>query len=240
MTGNTVTNNKANAASALGFGGGYGYGGGIYITNSPSFTLSGNTISNNIAGYKYYVYLSGGGVQIDGSSGTLSNNLIQGNSANGNILFGDGGGLAIYTSTVTIQRGQISNNKTAINYEGYGGGLYAENSTVTIDSTRFDNNAAANTPAYGLGGGLDFLDSGYTITNAIISNNIAFNNNTSVGGLSARGNSPGVLINNTFANNRAQGIRVAAALTATNNVIQGLGVSGTLSDPGRRLFSRSD
>lgn len=95
------------------------------------------------------------------------------------------------------------------------------------DSTRFDNNAAGNTPFYGLGGGLDFLDSPYTITNAIISNNIAFPNNTAVGGLSARGNSPGSLINNTFANNTGQGIRVAATLTATNNVIQGLGVAGT-------------
>ena len=227
MTGNTVTNNKANGVVASGFGGGYGYGGGIYITNSPSFTLSGNTINNNVAGYKYYVYLSGGGLRIDGSSGMLSGNIIQGNSANGNILFGNGGGLAVYTSTVTIQGGQISNNKTAINCEGYGGGLYAESSTVTIDSTRFDTNCAGTTPFYGLGGGLDFFNSSYTITNSIISNNIAFPNNTAVGGLSARGTSPGVLINNTFANNRAQGIRIAAALTATNNIIQGLGQSGT-------------
>ena len=227
LTGNTVTNNQANAVSASGAGGAYGYGGGIYITNSPSFTLSSNTISNNTAGYKYYVYLSGGGLQIDTSSGTLTDNVIQSNSANGNILFGNGGGVAVYTSTVTIQGGQISNNKTAINYEGYGGGLYAENSSVKIDSTRFDNNAAANSPSYGLGGGLDFFNSPYTITNAIISNNYAYNNDTSVGGLSARGNSPGVLINNTFANNKGQGIRIGAALTATNNVIQGLGVAGT-------------
>ena len=233
MTGNTVTNNKANGVVASGFGGGYGYGGGIYITNSPSFTLSGNTVSNNTAGYKYYVYLSGGGLRIDSSSGTLSGNVIQGNFANGNILFGNGGGLAVYTSTVTIQGGQISNNNVSINHEGYGGGLYAESSTVTIDSTRFDNNAGGNTPFYGLGGGLDFLDSPYTITNSIVSNNIAFSNDTAVGGLSARGTSPGLLINNTFVNNYAQGIRITATanvpntLTATNNVIQGGSHNGT-------------
>jgi hypothetical protein len=96
-------NNKANAVTASGFGGAYGYGGGIYITNSPSFTLSSNTINTNTAGYKYNVYLSGGGLRIDGSSGMLSGNVIQGNSANGNILFGDGGGLALYTSTVTTR-----------------------------------------------------------------------------------------------------------------------------------------
>lgn len=226
---NLISNNLANGAysfNVLG-GGEYGYGGGIYINNSQSFTLSGNTILSNTASYKYYLYPSGGGLQIESSTGIMSNNIITGNHANGNVLFGQGGGLAVYSSTLTIQGGQISNNKTAINCEGYGGGLYAQNSSITIDAVRFDINCAANTSFYGLGGGLDFLDSPYTITNAIISNNIAYNNDTSVGGLSARGASPGWLINNTFVNNRAQGVRTGAALTATNNIFQYAGVLTT-------------
>ncbi len=227
LTGNTVMSNTANGVFAFSFGGAFGYGGGIYITHSPAFTLTGNTIVTNTASYKYYFYPSGGGLEIAYSRGILSDNVIAGNSANGNILFGNGGGLAVYTSTLTIQGGQISNNKTAINYEGYGGGLFAQNSSVTIDSTRVDNNAAGNSPYYGLGGGLDFLNSPYTLTNVIVSNNYAYYNDTSVGGLDARGNSPGFLVNNTFANNKGQGIRVGSALTATNNILQGLGVAGT-------------
>jgi len=236
LTGNIIQSNSANAVFASGFGGAYGYGGGVYIINSPAFTLTGNTLISNTAGYKYYVYLSGGGLLIQTSSGILSSNVITGNFANGNILFGNGGGLAVYTSTLTMQGGQISNNQTAINCEGYGGGLYASNSFVTIDSTRFDNNCAANTPFYGLGGGLAFVKSPYTMTNALVTHNRSFGNDTAVGGLSADTNSPGGLINNTFAgrvSGTAQGIRTGSALTVTNNIIVGFttGISLTASVP---------
>jgi Right handed beta helix region len=197
--------------------------------------LTGNTIISNTAGYKYYVYLSGGGLEMDSSRGMLSGNVISGNYANGNILFGNGGGLAVYTSTLTIQGGQILNNKTAINCEGYGGGLYASNSSITLDSTRFDNNCAANTPFYGLGGGLAFFNSPYTMTNALIVNNRAFGNDTSVGGYYADATSPGLVINNTFANNKGQGIRVGAPLTFTNNIVMthttGISLTGTVLPP---------
>ncbi len=220
LTDNTIQSNAANAVPAFGFGGAYGYGGGIYISNSPAFTLTGNTIISNTAGYKYYVYLSGGGVQIESSSGLLADNVIANNHANGNILFGNGGGLAVFTSTLSIQRGQTFNNVTAINCEGYGGGVYASNSSVTIDAARIENNCAANTPFYGLGGALAFFSSPYTITNAIIDNNRAYDNDASVGGLFAAANSPGLIVNNTFANNYGQGIRVGSALTAANNIIK--------------------
>ncbi|MBI5033783.1 MAG: FG-GAP repeat protein [Chloroflexi bacterium] len=227
MTNNTVMSNTANGVVAFSFGGAFGYGGGIFIDSSPAFTLTANNILSNTASYKYNLYPSGGGLQIQSSNGKLTGNVISGNRANGNTLFGNGGGLAILTSTLTIQGGQISNNKTSINCEGYGGGLHARNSSITIDSTRLDNNCAGNTPFYGLGGGLDFFNSPYTLTNVIVSNNYAWSNDTSVGGLSARGTSPGLLLNNTFANNNGQGIRTGAALTATNNILQGKGVAGT-------------
>lgn len=226
LTGNIVQSNAANAVSAFGFGGAFGHGGGIDIVNSPVFTLTSNSILTNTAGYKYYVYLSGGGLEIESSAGSLIDNVIAGNYANGNILFGNGG-LAIFTSTVTVRGGQIRNNLTAINYEGYGGGLYASNSSITLDAVQIENNYAGNSPAYGLGGGLAFFNSPYTLTNAIIDDNYAYNNDTSVGGLFANANSPGLAVNNTFANNKGQGIRVGSPLTATNNIIQGRGVNNT-------------
>lgn len=232
LSNNTIGNNLANGNYAIGLGGAFGTGGGIYIKNSPAFTLSGNTIVSNTASYQYSVYASGGGLEIESSTGILSSNVITGNSANGNSLFGIGGGLAVYTSTLLIRGGQISNNKTSINYEGYGGGLHAQNSSITIDSVRIDNNKAGNTPFYGLGGGLNFFTSTYTVTNALITNNFAFpNQDSAVGGLNANAASPGLVVNNTFASNNAVSLHAAASLTATNNIIMNgrIGISATSS-----------
>lgn len=239
LTGNVIQSNSANSVFAFGNGGGYGYGGGIYIANSPAFTLTGNAVLTNTAGYKYNVYLSGGGLEVTYSTGWLIDNLIAGNYANGNKLFGNGGGLAVYTSTVRIQGGQIYNNKTAINNEGYGGGVYAFNSTITVDAVHIEKNSAGNTPAYGLGGGLAFFDSPYSLTNSIIDQNVAFPNDTSVGGLYASKNSPGWIVNDTFANNKGQGIRFASPITITNNIILGqtTGISRTLAAPVTAIFN---
>jgi hypothetical protein len=233
LTGNLIQNNKANSVFASGFGGAYGYGGGIFITNSPAFTLTDNTILTNTAGYKYNVYLSGGGLEVTYSTGRLINNRIKANYANGNKLFGNGGGLAVYTSTVTIQGGQILNNKAATYYEGYGGGLYAFNSSITVDAVHIENNYAGNTPFYGLGGGLAFVNSPFTLTNSVIDRNYNFNNDAGVGGIYAGQGSPGWIINNTIASNKGQGIRFASAITITNNIILGhtTGISRTLSAP---------
>ena len=201
--------------------------------------MTGNTIISNTAGYKYYVYLSGGGLEVKSSAGSLTNNVIAGNHANGNILFGNGGGLAVYSSTLSLQGGQILNNLTAINCEGYGGGLYASNSSLTLNAARLNNNCAANTPFYGLGGGLAFFNSPYPLTNAVVAKNRAFGNDTSVGGLYADVNSPGWIVNNTFANNRGQGIRIAAPITVTNNIIMGhtTGISLTASVAVSAIFN---
>jgi|GEM_PF-1802049 len=233
LTGNLIQGNAANGVKALGIGGAFGFGGGIYIANSATFTLTANTIISNTAGYKYYAYLSGGGLRIDSSHGRLLDNVISANSANGNILFGSGGGLAVYTSTLTIQGGQISNNKTSINNEGHGGGLYAQNSSVTIGAARIEKNNAGNTPFYGLGGGLAFFNSPYTLTNSLVALNYAWYTDSGVGALYANQNSPGLVVNNTFADNNGQGLRVGAQLRLANNIIMGhtTGISLTNSAP---------
>jgi hypothetical protein len=239
LTGNLIQENLASGIKAFSFGGSYGYGGGVYIHNSSAFTLTGNTIITNTASYKYYLYPSGGGLQIEASAGSLTNNVIGGNHANGNVLFGDGGGLAIYTSTLSIKGGRILNNVTSINDEGYGGGLYARSSKISLDAVLVKNNSAGNSPNYGLGGGLAFFSSPYTITNAIIAQNTAYPNDTAVGGVYADRNSPGQLINNTLANNKGQGIRSAAPITLTNDILLGhtTGISMTQHAPAYANFN---
>ena len=239
MTGNIVQGNLANGVYARGFGGAFGYGGGIYITSSPAFTLTANTIISNTASYKYYLYPTGGGVRVDSSTGVLRDNVIDGNHANGNILFGNGGGLAVYTSTLSIQGGQIRNNTTSINCEGYGGGLYAQNSAVTINTTHLEKNCGGNTPFYGKGGAIAFFNSPYKITDAIVYDNRAFPNDTAVGGIYAGAGSPGTLLNNTLVNNRGQGIRTGSAITLTNNIVMGhtTGISLTVAVPANVTYN---
>jgi hypothetical protein len=154
-----------------------------------------------------------------------------GNRANRNTIFGSGGGIALLTSTLSVQGGQIVNNSVSLNCEGYGGGLYAFNSTVTLDAARVEKNCAANTPFYGLGGGLAFHNSPYTLTNALIIKNYSFGNDTAVGGVFAGANSPGLMVNNTLVNNNGQGIRIASPLTLTNNIIMSHTTGVSLTAP---------
>lgn len=243
LAGNTVTGNAANTALAVSYGG--GYGGGVYIVNSPAFTLTNNTITTNTAGYKYLTSLSGGGLEVDSSHGSLSDNLIAGNYANGQSLFGNGngdgngGGLSVLTSTLSLQGDQILNNLTTIHGQGYGGGLYARASSISLDAVRFENNYGGNAPVYGLGGAMAFFNSPFTMTNGLVVANIGRADDTAVGGLYAGPGSPGLLINNTFANNRGQGIRTGSPLILTNNIVMGqtTGISLTAGVPVSATFN---
>ncbi|MBI5651773.1 MAG: FG-GAP repeat protein [Chloroflexi bacterium] len=238
LTSNLIFSNTA--AGLAGAATDSGYGGGIWA-QGVTLTLTSNTIQQNTAHTfaRGSSYLFGGGALIETTKGRLTGNLIQANRANRNTIFGNGGGIAAYTSTLTIQGGQVLNNSTSVNCEGYGGGIYFSNGALTLDATRIENNCAANTPFYGLGGGLAFINSPYTLTNAVIVNNYAFGNDTAVGGLSAGINSPGLVVNNTLANNRGQAIRVSSALTVTNNIILGhtTGISLTAAVPISATFN---
>lgn len=213
---NLIQGNTASSAAA-------GFGGGLYLSASPAFTLTGNLILTNTAGFASGAgnYLLGGGILVDTSRGMLAQNTLSGNQANRNTIFGSGGGLAAQGSTLTIRGGLVQKNKVSTNCEGYGGGLYLSGSQLTLDAVRVDGNCAANTPFYGKGGGLAFLNSPYTLTNALVVDNYAFGNDTAVGGLFAGPNSPGRLVNNSFVNNNGQGIRTASPLLAANNIILG-------------------
>jgi parallel beta-helix repeat protein len=242
MNGNLIQGNFANSYGDLTHYNAVGNGGGIYLSNSNGFVLTGNTIDSNVTAFSYVVtndYKYGGGLVIDSSLGTLTDNIITNNMANRYTIFGNGGGLAVMGSTLQVQGGRITGNKTSLNCEGYGGGLYAFNSSITIDATQVENNCAANTPAYGLGSGLAFFNSPYTVTNSIIDQNISYANDSSVGGVYASLSSPGMVVNSTIANNKGQGIRVASPLTAVNTIImsQTTGISTTHSAPVSVIFN---
>jgi hypothetical protein len=227
LTGNIILSNTSATS-------GVGYGGGVSI-QGVTVTLSNNLIQSNTAGFEPGAgpYLMGGGVYIASSTGLFSDNTLIGNRANRNTIFGNGGGLAVLTSTLTIQGGELTSNSVSQNCEGYGGGLYALDSSITLDAARVEDNCASNTPFYGLGGGLAFVNSPYTLTNALVVGNYAFGDDTAVGGLFAGANSPGRVVNTTFVNNNGQGLRVGSPLTVTNSLIMShtTGISLTAAVP---------
>ena len=102
---------SANAASA-------GKGGGVYATNSTGLTISGGSISGNVA-------KSGGGIYYKSTllkaiKFTISGGNIIGNAATN----GNGGGVCLNVSStltdLTMSGGSITGNRTSIN----GGGVY--------------------------------------------------------------------------------------------------------------------
>ena len=222
LKGGLIQNNAANSYSAKY---GNGEGGGLYVSDSQGFSVSGTTINGNTGGWSNAfppsAYLRGGGVLIVSSSGTLRNVTVSGNQANRYLVFGNGGGLAISASDITVRGGAILNNKTSTNCEGFGGGIYANGSTLTLDATRLDNNCASNTPFYGLGGAFASIGSNFDLSNAILTNNSAFPNDTAVGGIWSDAASFGTVVNCTLAGNKAQAIRSAGALLVRNTIIAG-------------------
>lgn len=139
-----------------------GLGGGIFMGNSSTLTLTGCTVSNNVASG------NGGGVYM-ANSGTLT--LIRSTVRNNSAI--NGGGIFIFDSgTVNLDASTINAN-TAIS-GGNGAGIYNGTSgTINGTSSTIDGNAAG-----GFGGGI-YNTATITLTN----NTISSNNATRGGGI---------------------------------------------------------
>ena len=107
---------SANIASA-------GKGGGVYATNSTGLTISGGSISGNVA-------KSGGGIYYKSTLRKAIKFTISGGSIIGNAATnGNGGGVYLNVSStltdLTMSGGSITGNRTSIN----GGGVYIMNAS---------------------------------------------------------------------------------------------------------------
>ena len=131
-----------------------GDGGGI--RNNATLTLSGSTVSNNIATF-------GGGIFNSGTL-TLANSTISNNTANtggGGIRNESGGTLAINSSDI--------GSNTAVG--SWGGGGIRNDGALTITDTTINGNIAQHSGAGG--GGLYLTGGSSTITGSTISGNTA-------------------------------------------------------------------
>lgn len=145
------------------------HGGGIF-SGSSTVTLSGVTISGNVATFQ------GGGVFTDGFLGSMTINdcLISDNSAGT-----DGGGIGLHNASV-ITRSVVAGNRAG----GVGGGIAIEGVSLQIaNSTINANHSAAD------GGGISSFQTPVTIQNSTVSANGAHANG---GGIRQAG-MPGIL-----------------------------------------------
>lgn len=154
--------------------------------------LDGFTLTNG-KGTQWSSVLTGGGVWMFNSSGTLKHNLITGNAATGG-NFG-GGGVFAYSATPTIANNVIVNNKS--DYDGGGVYIYGGYAIVT------DNTIALNRSGR-WGGGLQSYGSyGWFANNTIVRNYAPGNG----GGFEAWAGTLASFVNNVVAYN-STGIRV--------------------------------
>jgi len=129
------------------------YGGGIYVSGG-TVTVSGCTLTANVAGSAGGSIYSGGGIYVSGGTVTVSSCTLTGNSAPN-----AGGGIYVGGGTVTLTNDTMTSN-TATNY---GGGLYiTSGATVSLDAFTVAD-ILNNTDSSGLNGPTANIDGSYTL-----------------------------------------------------------------------------
>ncbi len=162
---------------------------------SGEVVIQGITIKNGVAPSDE----NGGGILVStATSITLSEVVIEDNSAPGNETYGYGGGIYCSSGDLTIRNSTIQNNSAKWN----GGGVFYGDlsNTCLIENSTINDNSSGN-----WGGGV-MLDHGenHFIVNSTISGNSTTNTVKGGGGLAIWSVSA-ALINNTISNNSAAG-----------------------------------
>ncbi|MGD1992913.1 MAG: right-handed parallel beta-helix repeat-containing protein, partial [Anaerolineae bacterium] len=281
---NTIQSNVANAYGAgIGYGGGIqlffnsaalrnnviqgntasqgatGYGGGLSLYGTNLVSLDGDLLTENAANVPNSAGY-GGGISLRQSSEiemdrvTLRDNVAYSDPPN---FFGQGGGVYVEQSTVTMHDGQVidneaysgggvylitSNNATleGNHIEGnaavtYGGGLFAQDSQ-SLDLSR---NAFTGNEVSGNGGGAYLLFSGQSM---LTDNTFRSNAPT---GVTLYGCEEGQLDNNIIADNQTLGVLIVGHTTrmrhntVARNGATGVGVGGYYAAFGNAVLSNT-
>jgi fibronectin-binding autotransporter adhesin len=141
-------------------------GGIMAVIDESSVTLDNVDVSEGSA------LSAGGNVYISSDTAAQSSLVLTNGSViyGGTVVTGDGGGVAVYNSTLSITEGSIG--LMGINQgnlaSNNGGGIYVENSNIVINSfeSHIQNNQANN-----FGGGIYAVDSTVEINDATVNNN---------------------------------------------------------------------
>lgn len=185
VNGGSLSGNSANS------------GGGIW--NKDTMTVTGSTLTNNIASD------DGGGVYSNKGVLALHDTTLHGNSATD-----DGGAILVYSGTLTVTHGTLDGNTAG----GNGAGIYNDVGVLTMRYSTVLNNVTANDAA-------GFYNRGpATLTDSSFSGNIAGDDggailNASDGALTVSN----VTIDGNTAGDEGGGIRSGGAMTLTNTTL---------------------
>ena len=239
ISNNTISSNIGSSRTD-----GYGWGGGIHVSawsyGGMNTQIVDNTIMNNIGSTANVG--QGGGISLFGGAPLLENNRIEQNVGS-TFSEGSGGGINSQHSSALIVRNIISGNigSTVAERWGMGGGLYFQGGRPVLEKNQIAYNTA--NPNFWLGdsgGAIHFWVSGpFTVTNNLFIGNTGMRGSgVNIDGSSATNGSSGVLINNTFVENRndsdeGEGIRVGAYcnVALVNNIVVSHTVGITVSHP---------
>jgi CSLREA domain-containing protein len=128
LIGVSIVSNTVSGGSSLQYRG----GGGLYVRESTA-TLSGGSISGNTADVGTGNHMGGGGIYV--RSGILTQTGASLVAANASSYVG--GGIYVYTSTVSLNGAEIRGNSAE-----FGGGLHAEEGTVRGTNVELASNRA--------------------------------------------------------------------------------------------------
>ena len=208
-------------------------GGGIYVISATA-TISGNIITNNVAGTSNSPDGLGGGVYLRHSDALVVNNVITGNQATtSSWVDGWGGGLCAEGGTPTLRANQVTDNQAGSGGfvgNGAGGGICFVESQPILEANQIrENRATGGSGDWGMGGGVGiFACPDFTLINNVIADNVAAYGGSGLwighmSGVPSRGR----LLHNTVARNQGSpgtsGVRVAgsSAVTMTNTILVG-------------------
>ncbi|WP_298338202.1 right-handed parallel beta-helix repeat-containing protein [Ferrimicrobium sp.] len=108
------------------------------------------------------------GITLDGTSTNPSNLTLIGVTISGATVNHNGGGIADFHSSLTIDDSTISGNSAGDGGNKNGGGIYSDGGTLTIDNSTISGNSAGDG-----GGGIEGLTGVVTINDSTISGNSA-------------------------------------------------------------------
>jgi len=148
-------------------GAGYAPGSGGGIMALGALTLSGATVTDNLAnGY----VSEGGGIFADGAT-TITNSVITGNDANGEAVAAGGGLVIGNNGHATITGSTIAHNTIRSDYDSSGGGIDVQGEANIINSD-IAYNVNKGSESSGRGGGIN-VSGQATITGSTLRANVA-------------------------------------------------------------------
>uniref|UniRef100_UPI003563B869 CHRD domain-containing protein n=1 Tax=Stieleria sp. TaxID=2795976 RepID=UPI003563B869 len=136
-----------------------GNGGGLHITGDADATITGGSVSGNVAASEGGGLWNGSGtMSVEGTS--IIGNVAQGSASHdgGGGIFNNGGDLLISDTTIS---GNLADGES-----GSGGGLFNLAGNVTVSNSSFEFNGANRA-----GGGIEIVDGTVTLTDSHLINN---------------------------------------------------------------------